>query len=256
MIKVNNLTKTFNGNRFIKTKSVALDNICLHIKKGISLGLVGESGCGKSTLGRAILKLIPCDSGEIYFNGTNITKFSPKDMINLRKDMQIIFQHPDTSLNPSKTILFSLLEPILIHNLMSKNEAIENIKDFLDYVHLKEEILSRYPHQISGGQIQRIALARALLLKPKFIVLDEATSMLDVSVQAQIIQLLRKVQKEFGITYLFISHDLDLVTAFCHKIAVMNKGKIIEVGKNYDIYNNPQHDYTKKLIHTFKKFRD
>ncbi|KAJ50993.1 peptide/nickel transport system ATP-binding protein [Clostridium tetanomorphum] len=256
MIKVNNLTKTFKGNGFIKTKSVALDNVSLHIKKGITLGLIGESGCGKSTLGRAILKLIPCDSGEIYFNGYDITKYSPKHMINLRKDMQIIFQHPDTSLNTSKTILFSLLEPILIHNLMSKNEAIEKIKEFLNYVHLKEEILSRYPHQISGGQIQRVALARALLLKPKFIVLDEATSMLDVSVQAQIIQLLKKVQKEFGITYLFISHDLDLVTAFCHEIAVMNKGKIIEVGKNYDIYNNPQHNYTKKLIHTFKKFRD
>lgn len=256
MIKVNNLSKTFKRNSFKRNKSLALDNVSVHIKKGITLGLIGESGCGKSTLGRTMIKLLPCDSGEIYFNGNDITKYSQKDMINLRKDMQIIFQHPDTSLNPSKTILFSLLEPILIHDLMDKNEAMKKIKEFLHYVHLKEEILSRYPHQISGGQIQRIALARALLLNPKFIVLDEATSMLDVSVQAQIIHLLKKVQKEFGITYLFISHDLDLVTAFCDEIAVMNKGKIIETGKNYDVYNNPQHEYTKKLIHIFKKFKD
>lgn len=256
MIKVNNLTKTFKKNSFIGNKSLALDNVSLHIKKGLTLGLVGESGCGKSTLGRVILKLLPCDNGEIYFNGTNITKYSPKDMISLRKDMQIIFQHPDTSLNPNKTILFSLLEPIVIHNLMDKNKAIEKIKKFLHYVNLNEEILNRYPHQISGGQIQRIAITRVLLLNPKFIVLDEATSMLDVSVQAQIIQLLKKVQKEFDITYLFISHDLDLVTAFCDEIAVMNKGKIIEVGKTNDIYCNPQHEYTKKLINTFKKFKD
>ncbi|APH16644.1 ABC transporter family protein [Clostridium sporogenes] len=256
MIKVNNLTKTFKRNSFIKNKNLVLDNVSLHIKKGITFGLIGESGCGKSTLGRAILKLILLDSGEIYFNDIDITKYSSKDMISLRKDMQIIFQHPDTSLNPSKTILFSLLEPILIHNLMNRNEAMVKIKEFLDYVNLKEEILSRYPHEISGGQIQRIALVRALLLKPKFIILDEATSMLDVSVQAQIIQLLRKVQREFGITYLFISHDLDLVTAFCDEIAVMNKGKIIEVGKNYNVYNNPQQDYTKKLISTFKKFKE
>ncbi|SDL24688.1 peptide/nickel transport system ATP-binding protein [Clostridium cochlearium] len=256
MIKVNNLNKTFSRNGFIKNKSLVLDNVSLHIKKGITLGLIGESGCGKSTLGRIILKLLSCDSGEIYFNETNITNYSPKDMINLRKDMQIIFQQPDTSLNPSKTVLFSLLEPILIHKLMDKNQAVKKIKDSLQYVNLTEEILSRYPHQISGGQIQRIAILRILLLKPKFIVLDEPTSMLDVSVQAQIIQLLKRIQKEFNITYLFISHDLDLVTAFCDEIAVMNKGKIIEIGKNYDIYNNPQEEYTKKLIQTFKKFRE
>ncbi|BDR67133.1 ABC transporter ATP-binding protein [Clostridium tetani] len=256
MIKVNNLTKSFSRNGFIKNKSLVLDNVSLHIKKGITLGLIGESGCGKSTLGRIILKLLSCDNGEIYFNKKDITNYSPKNMINLRKDMQIIFQHPDTSLNPSKTILFSLLEPILIHNLIDKNEAIKKIKKYLDYVNLSDEILNRYPHQISGGQIQRIAILRVLLLKPKFIVLDEPTSMLDVSVQAQIIQLLKKIQKEFNITYLFISHDLDLVTAFCDEIAVMDKGKIIEIGKNYDIYNNPQEEYTKKLIHTFKKFRD
>lgn len=256
MIKVDNLTKTFKRNSFIGNKSLALDNVSLHIKKGSTLGLIGESGCGKSTLGRAILKLIPCDSGEIYFNGNNITKYSPKNMIGLRKDMQIIFQHPDTSLNPSKIILFSLLEPLLIHKLMDKNKAMKKIKEFLYYVHLKEEVLSRYPHQLSGGQIQRVALVRVLLLKPKFIVLDEATSMLDVSVQAQIIQLLEKVQREFDVTYLFISHDLDLVTAFCDEIAVMTKGKIIEVGKKYDIYNKPQNYYTKKLINAFKKFKD
>ncbi|MGO5067036.1 ABC transporter ATP-binding protein [Clostridium sporogenes] len=256
MIKVNNLTKTFKKNSFIKSKNLVLDNVSLHINKGITLGLIGESGCGKSTLGRAILKLIPLDSGEIHFNDIDITKYSSKDMISLRKDMQIIFQHPDTSLNPSKTILFSLLEPISIHKLMNKNEAMVKIREFLDYVNLKEEILSRYPHEISGGQIQRIALVRVLLLKPKFIILDEATSMLDVSVQAQIIQLLKKIQSEFGITYLFISHDLDLVTAFSDEIAVMNKGKIIEVGKNYDVYNNPQQDYTKRLISTFKKFKE
>ncbi|WP_125153010.1 ABC transporter ATP-binding protein [Clostridium rectalis] len=252
MIKVNNLTKIYKKNNLKGTNFLALDDVSIHIKQGVTLGLIGESGCGKSTLGRAILKLISLDKGMIYFNNIDITKYSQKDMIALRKDMQIIFQHPDTSLNPSKTILFSLFEPILIHKLMNKNDALLEIKKYLTYVGLKEELLSRYPHQLSGGQIQRIALARALILKPKFIVLDEATSMLDVSVQAQIIELLNKIKKELSVTYLFISHDLDLVNNFCDEVAVMHKGNIIEKGKVSKIYNNATNDYTKKLIEAFK----
>lgn len=256
MIRLENVTKIFKKRSFYGENTLAVDNVSLTIDKEKILGLVGESGCGKSTLGRIILRLIPVDKGKIYFCNKDITNYKFKEMQAIRRQMQIIFQHPDTSLNPRKKIKHSLLEPFRIHKLRSGNEykIMSTIMKYLDCVGLNEEILDRYPNQISGGQIQRVVLARVLVLEPKLLILDEATSMLDVSVQAQIIELLRRVKKEFDITYLFISHDIDLVKAFCDDIAVMKNGKIVECGSSDRIYDSPDHEYTKKLIKTFKSF--
>ncbi|SKC81459.1 ABC transporter ATP-binding protein [Maledivibacter halophilus] len=256
MIRLENITKIFKKRSFSGENTLAVDNVSLTIDKGKILGLVGESGCGKSTLGRIILRLTPVDKGKIYFYNRDITNYTFKEMQAIRREMQIIFQHPDTSLNPRKKIKHSLIEPFKIHRLSSKNEdnIMSRIMKYLDLVGLNEEILDRYPNQISGGQIQRVVLARVLVLEPKFLILDEATSMLDVSVQAQIIELLRKIKKEFDITYLFISHDIDLVKAFCDDIAVMKDGKIVELGSSERIYNSPVHEYTRKLVKTFREF--
>lgn len=256
MIRLEKVTKVFKKRSFYGKNTLAVDNVSLNINEGKILGLVGESGCGKSTLGRIILKLIPVDEGRIYFLDKDITNYTFKEMQDIRRQMQIIFQHPDTSLNPRKKIKYSLLEPFLIHKINNGNtdKMMSKILEYLDLVGLKEEILDRYPHQVSGGQIQRIVLARTLVLEPKLLILDEATSMLDVSVQAQIIQLLKTVQEQFDMTYLFISHDIDLVKAFCDDIAVMEKGQIVELGSSDKIYNAPDHEYTKKLIKTFRSF--
>lgn len=256
MIRLEKVTKVFKKRSFYGENTLAVDNISLTIDKGNILGLVGESGCGKSTLGRIILRLIPVDKGKIYFCNKDITNYTFKEMQDIRREMQIIFQHPDTSLNPRKKIKYSLIEPFIIHKLDNgnKNKIMSKIMEYLDLVGLKEEILDRYPHQVSGGQIQRVVLARALVLKPKLLILDEATAMLDVSVQAQIIELLREVQKKFDMTYLFISHDIDLVKAFCNDIAVMKKGQIVEFGSSDKIYNSPDHEYTRKLIKAFRNF--
>ncbi|WP_432408992.1 ABC transporter ATP-binding protein [Wukongibacter sp. M2B1] len=256
MIRLKNVTKIFNKRRFYDKSILAVDNVSLSIEKGKILGLVGESGCGKSTLGRIILRLIPIDKGKIYFDNRDITNYSFKEMKYIREQMQIIFQHPDTSLNPRKKVKYSLMEPFIVHKLADENKdrMMSRIFKYLDCVGLTKEILDRYPHQVSGGQIQRVVLARALILEPKLLILDEATSMLDVSVQAQIIDLLRQVQKEFNITYLFISHDIDLVKEFCDDIAVMKNGQIVELGNSEKIYNSPNHEYTRKLINTFRDF--
>lgn len=256
MIRLEKVTKIFKKRSFHSKNTLAVDNVSLTIDKGKILGLVGESGCGKSTLGRMILRLIPVDEGKIYFYNKDITNYTFREMQDIRREMQIIFQHPDTSLNPRKNIKYSLIEPFIIHKLDigNKNKIMSKITEYLDLVGLKEEILDRYPHQVSGGQIQRVVLARALVLQPKLLILDEATSMLDVSVQAQIIELLRDVQKKFDMTYLFISHDIDLVKAFCDDIAVMKNGKIVEAGSSNKIYNSPNHEYTRKLIKAFRNF--
>lgn len=256
MIRLENVTKIFKKRSLYDRDTLAVDNVSITIDKGRILGLVGESGCGKSTLGRIILRLIPIDKGKIYFCNKDITNYSFKEMQDIRKQMQIIFQHPDTSLNPRKKIKYSLMEPFLVHKLTIRNEdkMMSKILRYLDCVGLKEEILDRYPHQVSGGQIQRVVLARALVLEPRLLILDEVTSMLDVSVQAQIIELLKQVKREFDITYLFISHDIDLVRAFCDDIAVMRNGQIVELGSSEKIYNEPDHEYTKKLISAFRDF--
>jgi peptide/nickel transport system ATP-binding protein len=254
MIKVYNICKEFRSGVIKKNVVKAVNDVSFEIKPGKTLGLVGESGCGKSTLSRIILKLIKADSGNIYFDGIDISTYNFSQMRDLRREMQIIFQHPDSALSPKKTIYNSLVEPLKIHKLYEENKSKRDINEILDTVGLNEEILHRYPYQISGGQIQRVILARALLLKPKFIILDEPTSMLDVSVQAQVIQVLKKVQKEFNITYLFISHDIDLVRAFSDEIAVMLEGRIVEIVNSKEIYTNANHSYTKALIDNFINF--
>lgn len=254
MLRVENIKKYFWKSTFMKNCVKAVDGVSFTIGKGETLGLVGESGCGKSTLARIILKLLPLDEGKIYFNDLDITKYSFQQMQKLRREMQIVFQHPDAALNPRKRIRDSLLEPVRLHKLMELKEAEAKVNDYLNFVGLNKEILNRYPHQVSGGQIQRIALARALILGPKFLVLDEPTSMLDVSVQAQIIGLLKTAQEEFGISYLFISHDIDLVKAFSERIAVMCNGKIVEIDKTENIYHLPRHPYSINLMNACKSF--
>ena len=240
-----------NNGFFSKTKEYvkAVDQINFKVFPGETLGLVGESGCGKTTLGRSILRLIQPTSGSIIFEGKDITQVSKAEMRKLRKDIQIIFQDPYASLNPKLTIGQSILEPLTVHKLF-KNEAERKTKvlELLNKVGLKEEHYNRYPHEFSGGQRQRVVIARALALEPKFIICDESVSALDVSVQAQVLNLIKDLQQELGLTYIFISHDLAVIKHISDRILVMNKGKIEEEGFPDGIFNSPKAAYTKKLI--------
>ena len=227
----------------------AVDQVSFTIKKGETLGLVGESGCGKSTLGRAILRLIEPSAGQVIFDGTDITKLSPSAMRTMRQQMQLIFQNPYASLNPRMTISSILAEPLQIHQrYQTAAQRQKRLHELLDYVHLPQNALSKYPHEFSGGQRQRICIARALAVNPRFIVCDEAVSALDVSIQAQVVNLLLDLQQALGLTYLFIAHDLNVVEFVSHQVAVMYLGKIVEMAPAKDIYQNPQHPYTKALL--------
>ncbi len=232
----------------------AVDDVTLDVYEGETLGLVGESGCGKTTLGRTILRLNEPTSGEIYFEQKNVLAYSPKEMRALRKDMQIIFQDPYSSLNPRISIGKSIMEPMQVHNMLSSTqERKDRVLELLKKVGLEEKYFNRYPHEFSGGQRQRVCIARALALNPKFIICDESVSALDVSVQAQVLNLLNDLKREFKFTYIFISHDLSVVKFMSDRMAVMNKGKIVELGEADSIYMNPQTDYTKKLINSIPK---
>jgi oligopeptide/dipeptide ABC transporter ATP-binding protein len=226
----------------------AIDGVSLTIKEGETVGLVGESGCGKTTFGRAILRLEEPTAGEVFFEGENILNYNKKRMQVLRGKMQIIFQDPFSSLNPRKTVSHIVGEPLLIHGLKSRKERDERVLSLLEIVGLRREHMRRYPHQFSGGQRQRIGVARALALRPKLIVCDEAVSALDVSIQAQVINLLKDLQDEFGLTYLFISHDLSVVEHVSNRVAVMYLGKIVELAPSKELYQTPLHPYTQALL--------
>ena len=246
------IKKTLFGKAVAFTKAV--DDVSFEIYKGETLGLVGESGCGKTTLGRTLLRLIEPTSGKIIYNGIDLTAKGKNELRSLRKDVQIIFQDPYSSLNPRITIGAAIAEPIKVHSLLSTDKKRkERVIELLEKVNLKAEHFDRYPHEFSGGQRQRIVIARALALNPSFIVCDESVSALDVSVQAQVLNLLNDLKKEFGFTAIFISHDLSVVRYISDRIMVMNKGEIVECGMADEIYFNPQSDYTKKLLASIPK---
>ncbi|HNE50823.1 MAG: ABC transporter ATP-binding protein [Chitinophagales bacterium] len=232
----------------------AVDDVSFDVYEGETLGLVGESGCGKTTLGRTILRLIEPTGGKAIFDGQDIFNLGQKELKQLREHMQIIFQDPYSSLNPRMTIGNAILEPMQVHQKLNNDaERKDKVIELLEKVNMKPEHFQRYPHEFSGGQRQRICIARALALNPKFIICDESVSALDVSVQAQVLNLLIQLREEFKFTYIFISHDLSVVKFMSDRMVVMNKGKIEEMGIADDIYNNPQQEYTKKLIHAIPK---
>ncbi len=245
LVQVRNVKKYFSDKTGILR---AIDDVSFDITEGETLGLVGESGCGKSTLGRVLLRLEELTEGEILFNHKNISKLGTKDVKQLRKEAQIIFQDPYASLNPRMTIGDIIAEPIEIHGLAFKREKEKRIDELLSLVGLNSAYKGRFPHELSGGQRQRIGIARALSLNPRFIVCDEPISALDVSVQAQIINLLKKLQKEIGLTYLFIAHDLGVVKYISNRVAVMYLGKIVEMTSSQQLYQNPLHPYTQALL--------
>jgi peptide/nickel transport system ATP-binding protein/oligopeptide transport system ATP-binding protein len=233
----------------------AVDDVSFEVEQGTTVGLVGESGSGKSTIGKTLLKLVPATSGQVIFDERDILPMSENEFRPLRREMQMIFQDPFGSLNPRHTIFQIIGEALEIHfPEMSRADRRERVTELLRQVGLKPEMMERYPHEFSGGQRQRIGIARALAVKPKFIVCDEPVSALDVSVQAQIVNLLQDLQAELGLTYLFIAHDLAVVEHVSDHVLVMYRGKIVESASAQAIYENPQHEYTKKLLAAVPKF--
>jgi oligopeptide transport system ATP-binding protein len=226
----------------------AVDGVSFEIKAGETLGLVGESGSGKSTTGYCILQLLKPTSGSVRFEGTELTELGREALRKMRREMQIVFQDPYSSLDPRMTVGDIVGEPLIVHGIGTRRDRSIRIRELLDVVGFNPSYTNRYPHEFSGGQRQRIGIARALALSPKLIVCDEPVSALDVSIQAQILNLLKDLQQDFGLTYLFVAHDLAVVRTMSDRIAVMNKGKLVEIGPAEEVYSNPQDDYTKALL--------
>lgn len=247
LVELKNVSLTFNQGKSNEVK--AIDNVSFEIYEGEIFGLVGESGSGKTTIGRAILKLYDINGGEILFADKDVAKLKGKDLYDFRKEAQMIFQDPQASLNGRMKIRDIIAEGLDIHKLaQTKEEREAKVEELIDLVGLNKDHLSRYPHEFSGGQRQRIGIARALAVNPNFIVADEPISALDVSIQAQVVNLMQKLQREQGLTYLFIAHDLSMVKYISDRIGVMHWGKLLEVGTADEIYNNPIHPYTKSLL--------
>ena len=253
LIRVRNLKMHFPARQGVIVQRAldpikAVDGISLDIEKGETLGLVGESGCGKSTLGRTILQLHRPTSGEVYFRDLNLTSLRGERLRRMRRRMQMIFQDPYASLNPRMTVGDIVAEPLIVHRISSGKERLERVQALFELVGLNPILVGRYPHEFSGGQRQRVGVARALAASPDFIVCDEAIAALDVSIQAQIINLLKELQDQLDLTYLFIAHDLSVVRHIADRVAVMYLGKIVELASNQDLYANPMHPYTRILL--------
>ena len=246
ILEVENLTKHFklSGKQIVH----AVDGVSFAIPKGKTLGLVGESGCGKSTTGRLVNHILVPDSGEVWFDGKDISKYTEKEMRPLRKDIQMIFQDPYGALNPRIKIQDQIGEPLLIHTNMSAGERLKKVHELLEIVGMNPMHGERYPHEFSGGQLQRVGIARALTVNPKLIIADEPVSALDVSIQAQVLNLMQDLQEQYKLTYLFISHDLSVVEMISDRIGVMYLGTIVETAPKADLYAHPEHPYTQALL--------
>lgn len=252
LIDIRDLTVYFEikGGILKRTTGVvkAVDGVSLEIRRGEILGLVGESGCGKTTVGRALLRLIPATAGAVYFRGQNIFALKPSELKPLRREMQLVFQDPYSSLDPRSKVGDIVGEGLRVHGVNDPQERRQRVKKALELVGLTEEHMRRYPHEFSGGQRQRIGIARALVLNPSFIVCDEPVSALDVSIQSQVLNLLKDLQQELDLTLLFIAHDMSVVEHVCNRVAVMYLGKIVEVASREELFSNPQHPYTQALM--------
>lgn len=250
ILKIENIGKVYKSSSllFKKKENRALKNINLTINKGEIFGLVGESGSGKTTLANIILRLVKESEGKVYFKGKDVSEFSKEELFNYRKELQVVFQNPYSALNPKKTIGFSLKEILNIHNLYSEEEKNEKVSKVLSDIELEEDILAQYPRSLSGGQKQRIAIGQALIIDPEFLIIDEGVSALDVSIQAQILNLIKSLQEEYNFTCLFISHDLNVISYLCDRIGVLYNGELVDLFKTGDLKSPDRNEYTKELF--------